>query len=67
MLSASEQPPFSVGNSTVFDGFRIFAVSAMNRTPQNTMTDLSVSAARRLNSRESPWKSGTEWNSAGSM
>jgi len=55
MLSASEQPPRSVGSSTVLPGFRIFAVSAMNRTPQNTMTDLSVSAARRLSSRESPW------------
>ncbi len=67
MLSASEQPPFSVGSSTVLVGLRIFAVSAMKRTPQNTMTDLSVSAARRLSSSESPWKSGTVWNNAGSM
>ncbi len=67
MLSASEQPPFSVGSRTVLAGFRILAVSAMKRTPQNTITDLSVSAARRLNSSESPWKSGTVWNSAGSM
>ena len=43
------------------------AVMPMNRTPQNTITDLSVSAARRLSSSESPWKSGTVWNSAGSM
>ena len=67
MLAASEQPPFSVGSSTVLVGFRILAVSAMNRTPQNTMTALSVSAARRLSSSESPRKSGTEWKSAGSM
>jgi hypothetical protein len=39
----------------------------MKRTPQNTITDLSVSAARRDSSSESPWKSGTVWNSAGSM
>ena len=67
MLAASEQPAFSAGSSTVFFGFRIFAVSAMNFTPQNTMTSASVVAALRLNSSESPTKSGTEKYSAGSM
>ena len=67
MLSASEQPALSDGISTVRVGLRIFAVSAMNLTPQKTITSRSVSAALRLRSSESPTKSGTEWKSAGSM
>ena len=67
MLSASEQPALSDGISTVRVGLRILAVSAMNLTPQKTITSRSVSAALRLRSSESPTKSGTEWKSAGSM
>jgi hypothetical protein len=67
ILAAREHPAFSDGISTFFVGFRIFAVSAMNFTPQNTMMSLSVSAALRLSSSESPTKSGIEWKSAGSM
>ena len=63
MLSASEQPALSDGISTVRVGLRIFAVSAMNLTPQKTITSRSVSAALRLRSSESPTKSGTEWKS----
>ena len=54
MLAANEQPAFSEGSKTVFAGFRILAVSAMNRTPQKTMMSLSVVAARRARSSESP-------------
>ena len=60
MLSASEQPAFFAGSSTVFDGFRILAVSPMKRTPQKMMMSLSVCAALRLSSSESPTKSGIE-------
>jgi len=67
MLSASEQPALGDGISTVFSGLRIFAVSAMKRTPQKTMRSLSVFAAWRLNSSESPLKSGTDRYSAGSI
>ena len=49
------------GRSTVLVGLRILAVSAMNLTPQKTMISLSVWAARRLSSSESPLKSVTEW------
>ena len=58
MLSASEQPAFCAGSSTVFVGFRILAVSAMNFTPQKTMMSLSVLAALRLSSSESPTEIG---------
>jgi len=67
ILSANEQPAFLAGNSTVFSGLRILAVSAMKRTPQKTIMSLSVWAAMRLNPKESPTKSGMEWNSAGSI
>ena len=40
MLSAREHPAFSAGMSTVFSGFKIFAVSAMNLTPQKTIISL---------------------------
>ena len=36
--SASEQPASRSGTTTILSGFRIFAVSAMKWTPQNTMT-----------------------------
>ena len=39
------------------DGLTIFATSAMNFTPQKTMTSASVLAARRDRSSESPTKS----------
>src|SRR3546814_13374631 len=45
------------GRMTIFSGLRIFAVSAMNLTPQNAMTSASVSAALRDSSSESPTKS----------
>ncbi len=67
MLAASEQPALSEGSSTVRLGLSILAVSAINLTPQKTITSLSVRAALRLKSSESPTKSGTVWNSAGSM
>ena len=38
IVDASEQPASRSGRSTVFSGDRIFAVSAMKWTPQNTMT-----------------------------
>src|SRR5262245_59071726 len=60
MLAAREHPAFSEGIRTFFVGFKIFAVSAINLTPQNTMMSLSVSAALRLSSSESPTKSGIE-------
>jgi len=58
MLAASEHPAFSEGRRTVLSGLRILAVSAMNFTPQKTMMSLSVVAALRLSSKESPTKSG---------
>ncbi len=42
MLAASEQPALCDGISTVLVGLRILAVSAMNLTPQKTITSLSV-------------------------
>ena len=54
MDAASEHPARRAGSSTVRSGFRILAVSAMNRTPQNTMGSASVVAAMRLSSSESP-------------
>ena len=53
MLSASEHPALSEGTRTVLSGLNIFAVSAINSTPQNTIISLSVSAALRLNYSES--------------
>ena len=48
---------------TVLDGLRILAVSAMNVTPQNTMTSASVMLAFKASPRESPTKSATSWTS----
>jgi hypothetical protein len=47
--------------STVLSGARIFAVSAMKCTPQNTMVDASDRAAIRLSARESPVWSAMSW------
>ena len=52
--SASEQPASRSGSSTVFSGLRIAAVSAMKCTPQKTIVDASVAAARRESPSESP-------------
>src|ERR1700720_2975534 len=52
--SASEQPARWSGISTVFSGLRIFAVSAMKCTPQNTMVSSGASAAIRDSASESP-------------
>src|SRR5690606_39124909 len=54
MVSASEQPAWAVGISTVLSGLRSLAVSAMKCTPQNTIVDASVAAAIRDSARESP-------------
>jgi hypothetical protein len=48
ILSAKEHPAFNEGRSTVFLGLRILAVSAVNLTPQKTMTSASVWAALLL-------------------
>ena len=61
MLSASEHPALRSGMSTVRVGARIFAVSAMKCTPQNTIVDASLAAARRDSARESPTTSATSW------
>ena len=55
MLDAREQPAGPLaGSRTVRSGLRILAVSAMNRTPQNTITSACTVTAMRLSSRESP-------------
>ena len=45
------------GSTTFFCGLRIFATSAMKRTPQKAMTSASVAAAFLDRSRLSPTKS----------
>src|SRR3989338_4224871 len=57
MDSESEQPASEAGKSTVFSGFKILAVSAMNRTPENTRVSAWVSLAFKLRPYESPTKS----------
>ena len=59
--SASEQPARASGIRTVFSGARIFAVSAMKWTPQNTIVEAGESAAIRDRARESPVWSATSW------
>ena len=59
--SASEQPACASGISTVFSGERIFAVSAMKCTPQNTMVDCGAVAAIRESASESPTWWATSW------
>ena len=59
--AASEQPASRSGSSTVFSGERIFAVSAMKWTPQNTITSAFVSAACAESASESPTRSATSW------
>jgi hypothetical protein len=59
--SAIGQPALRSGISTVFDGDRIFAVSAMKCTPQKTMTSAFVAAASCDRPSESPTKSLTSW------
>ena len=49
------------GRITVFSATRIFAVSAMKRTPQKAITSASVAAALRDRSRLSPTKSARSW------
>ena len=49
------------GMTTVFEGLRILAVSAMKWTPQKTMTSASVPAACWLSWRLSPTKSARSW------
>ena len=59
--SASEQPASRSGITTTLSGFRIFAVSAMKWTPQNTMTSALVFAAACESWSESPTKSARSW------
>jgi hypothetical protein len=54
MVLASEHPAARSGSSTVLCGDRIFAVSAMKCTPQNTIVPASVLAASRDRPSESP-------------
>ena len=61
MVSASEQPAFASGTSTVFSGARIFAVSAMKWTPAKTIVEASLAAAMRERASESPTWSATSW------
>ena len=42
--SDKEQPASGAGSRTSLSGLRIFAVSAMKRTPQNTMVSASEAA-----------------------
>ena len=65
MLSASEQPARASGISTVLEGFRILAVSAMKWTPASTITEASVFSASRASSRLSPTMSATPWKISG--
>ena len=60
-VAASEQPAARSGSSTVLSGERIFAVSAMKWTPQNTIVSASVAAAWPERASESPTKSATSW------
>ena len=53
------QPAVGAGKRTVEAGERIFAVSAMKRTPANTNTSALASRALMLSSKESPTKSAT--------
>ena len=47
ILSAKEQPAAGAGRSTSLSGLRMAAVSAMKRTPQNTMV-LALDSAQSL-------------------
>jgi hypothetical protein len=48
IMSAMGQPAVRSGSSTRRSGLSTAAVSAMKRTPQNTMTSARVVAASRL-------------------
>ena len=58
--SASEQPASRSGKSTIFEGFKSFAVSAMKCTPHITITSASVVAAACASESESPTISATQ-------
>ena len=57
----AEHPAAASGMSTVLSGARIFAVSAMKCTPQNTIVDADEPAASRESASESPVWSATSW------
>ena len=59
--SSSEHPASRSGISTSAAGFRIFATSAMKRTPQKTIILAAARCASRASSRESPTKSARSW------
>ena len=52
--SANEQPAFKSGSRTFFEGFMIFAVSAMKWTPAKTIISASIFAACWAKYRLSP-------------
>ena len=54
--SSKEHPALISGNITVLLGLRIFATSAINLTPQKTITSASVAWAFLDKSKESPIK-----------
>ena len=62
-MLAMGQPARVSGMSTVLCGDRILAVSAMKCTPQKRMAELSVAAALRDSSSESPTKSAASCTS----
>ena len=59
MDSDKEQPASGAGSRTSLPGLSIFAVSAMKRTPQNTMVSASEAAPSLASLYESPTKSAT--------
>ena len=63
-MAAMAQSASGSGMRTFFPGFRIFALSAMNVTPQNTITSASVSDALMDRPSESPTWSATSCTSA---
>ena len=60
-MSAMGHPAAEFGRITRESGERIFAVSAMKRTPQKTMRSALYFCALTLSSRESPQKSAMSW------
>ena len=58
-MSAIGQSASRTGRSTVFSGFRIFALSAMKSTPQNTIRSYPVPTVALDNASESPRMSAT--------
>ena len=64
IMAAIGQVASISGSRTVRSGLRMAAVSAMNLTPQKTMTSASTRVACRLRPRESPVKSAMAWTAS---